>query len=300
MNEKPAMVSGDRYFGGLFRFFFRAVRKHLLVVILFPPAAMALAFFLVKGLPPVYAAQASVRIGRVDGVEAIGLQAAVSRVNSQPFKQRVLQAINASAAENDRIPQSVVDNLTVRAEIPDTLAVSIRGPVASQIRRVVDAMVSLLNEEQEKVQGPLVADINAQLAASDADIAGLLEARTSLSALAKAVSASQSDDAISATMRRVWLMDMVSRNEQRLATATAERRALAARLSVWRTYPTALMDGVFVSPDPVSPRPVMTAILAGVVMLAAALAYALLRDGARRVAVSWKRSQSAGELSNRG
>jgi uncharacterized protein involved in exopolysaccharide biosynthesis len=181
------------------------------------------------------------------------------------------------------VPPGVVDSLTARPETSDTIALGLRGPTAQQLRQVVEATVTLMNEEVEKVRAPLVADINAQLAASDTNIARLLEARETLSSLTKAMSVSQSDDATSVILRRVWLSDMVSRNEQRLAEATAARQALAARLSTWRTYPTSIVDEVVVSQNPISPRPTMAMSLAAAIAFAAALVYALIREGSRRV-----------------
>jgi len=115
--------------------------------------------------------------------------------------------------------------------------------------------------------------------------------KASLAALTKVVPKSQSEEL--ATMRKVWLADLLMRNEQRLAGVTAERRAQAARLSPARNYPTTMQDDVFVSPTPLAPRPVTTAILAGLVIFAAGLVYALIREGARKPR---KAPETAGDI----
>lgn len=276
------MLPGDQYLGGLLMFFLDATRRHLLVIVIGPLVAMLIAFAFAKYLPPTYAGQGNVRMGRVDGAEAFSLQAAVSRVNSQAFKQSLLDALNASAAESGRVSEGAVESLSARAETSDTMSLAARAAAAKDILRIVQLTVKLLNEEQERIQAPLVADINAQLASIDANIASLREMRESLSSLTKAVSESQSGDAASAALRGVWLSELISRNEQRLAEARAERYRQTVRLSPRQTYPVRILDEVVVSPTPISPRPLRITFFAGGIALVAAFIYALIREGARR------------------
>jgi hypothetical protein len=282
MSDVRSMIPGDQYLGGVLMFFCRAVRKHLLLVILLPLAAMAIAYFAAPHLPPLYTAQGSIRIGRVDGTDAMSVQNAVARLISQSFKQRLARAMNLPTAEHDRSAQLVLGSLTAKPEMSDTLAVSVRALTEQQARQAVDATIGLLNEEQDKIRGPVTADINAQIAIRDASIAIALEMRDSLSALEKDEPKVASGDPTSMALRRVWLSDLLSRNEERLATARTERQALAARLGTTRTYPTALVEDVLVSPTSSSPRPVTLMIFAGFAAFVAALVYALTRGATRR------------------
>ncbi len=91
MSDARSMISGDQYLGGLLMFFWRAVRRHLFLVLLLPLVAMAVGYFTALQLPPVQVAQGHIRLGRMDGAEATSLLGAVSRVNSPSFKQRIVE-----------------------------------------------------------------------------------------------------------------------------------------------------------------------------------------------------------------
>jgi hypothetical protein len=277
MSDARGVISGDQYLGGLVGFFCRSIRQHWPFAMLLPLVAMAAAYFAALQLPPVYVAQGSIRLGRLDGAEAVSLLGAASRISSLSFKQRVVRSMNLPGAEAERPAQLIFGSLTVRQETPDTVAVTVRAVTDRQARDAVDIAVGLLNEEQRKIREPLEADIREQLAASDAAIANLLEARDSLSALAKEESKAAPGDPASATLRRVWLSDLDSRNEQRLAAARAERHTLATRLAVWRTYPTALVDEVFVSPSFAFAPPATVAIFTGVIIFLGFLLSAAFR-----------------------
>jgi hypothetical protein len=276
MSAEQSLISGDRYLGGLLVFLLQAVRKYLLLVILLPLVVMASAFFIARHLAPVYGVQAGIRIGRVDGAESLSPQAAASRINSLAFKQRVLQSMNIPSGDG-QLGRLVSAGLAARQETSDVVAVGARGSTTQQVRQVLDITVQLLNEEQQRVGGPLLADIKEQLATSDANIASLLQARESLTTLTKSLEV-PTGDAAAASFRAVWLLDLVSRSELRLDAARAERRALASRLGSWRTYPSALVDGAFVTPVNVAPRAMAIAVVAGMLTLLICILFVLMRQ----------------------
>ncbi|MGY2905019.1 hypothetical protein [Bradyrhizobium sp. URHC0002] len=262
MSGPPATVPGDQYLVGLYMFFYRAIREHLLLTIVLPLVAMASAYLATRQLPAVYTAQGNVRIGRVDGTETVSVMGVVSRLNSPSFKHRVIEAMGLPPVASDRTAHLIFQSLAAKQETADTLAVTVRATDAQQARAAVASVVRLLDDEQRKITEPLEADIKAQLATIDATITGLLETRDSLSALIKENAEGVSIDPTSLVMRRVWLADLISRNEQRLTAAKAERHALSAKLGAWKTYPTTLLDNVFVLPG-FALRPATMALLAG-------------------------------------
>jgi hypothetical protein len=282
MSAERAPISADRYVGGLLLFFYQTVRRHLVLVILLPVAAAVLAFAIARQLPPTYGAQASIRLGRIDGGELMSPQGAVTWIISSTFKQRVVQAMNLPVGGSDGAAQLIAGSLTARPETADTVAVTVRAPTVQQVRQALDVAVQLLNEEQDRIRQPLMADINEQLANIDANIVSLSEIRDSLSAAAKVIPAEvQSTDPASGRLRTVWLLDLVSRNQQMLTSAKVERRAVEARLRPWKTYPTTLQDGAFLSANVVSASPARIAIVAGLAMLLACILYALIREPRR-------------------
>lgn len=269
------MISAERYLGGMLLFLYRAVRRHLFLMILLPAAAAATAFIVAKQLPPVYSVQANVRTGRIDTAELMSPSSAAARINSATFKQRVLSVMNAPAG--DRSAGLISGSLAARADASDMLIVSVRAATGQEARQALDATVQLLNEEQDKIREPLAADINEQLATIDANIANLTKIQNTLTGLTSTVSETQAGDPASAAFRMLWLLDLTSRNEQSLGGAKAERRAVVLRLSSSRTYPTEVVDGAFVQPAQVSPRPAMFAVLAAIAALLACIVYALMR-----------------------
>jgi hypothetical protein len=262
MSVSPNAVPGDQYLGGLFMFLCRAIREHLFLTVLLPLVAAAIAYVAVLQLPPVYTAQGNVRIGRVDGTEAASITGAVSRVNSLSFKNHLIDAMGLRPVAGDRAAQMIFQSLAAKQEAADTLAVTVRATGAQQARDAAATAVRLLDEEQRKLREPLEADIKEQLAINDATITGLLETKDTLAALVKENPQGASVDPTALVLRSVWLADLVSRNEQRLAAAKAERHVLKAKLGVGKTYPTTLLDDVFVSSG-VALRPVAMALLAG-------------------------------------
>jgi hypothetical protein len=261
MSGPPASVPGDQYLGGLFMFLYRAIREHLLLTIVLPLVAITIAYLAAQQLPAVYSAQGSIRIGRVDGAEApVG---AVTRINSLSFKQRLVQVMSLPSSDSSRPAQLIFASLAAKQETADSVAVTVRAATSQQARDALAAVVGLLNEQQQRTLGPLEADIKERLAAYDATIAGLLATRESLSVLAKDDPKEVPTDSASAALHRIWLLDLLSRNEQRLNQASAERRALAARVSALSTYPAALLDDAFVSKGFTIARPVTIAVFAG-------------------------------------
>jgi hypothetical protein len=276
MSVPPSTVPGDQYLGGLFMFISRAIREHLFLTVVLPLIAMAVAYVAALQLPSVYTAQGSIRMGKVDGAEATSLLGAVFRINSIPFRQRVIRAMNAAAVDGNRPGHLILGSLTARQETTDTLALSARATTPEQARAAVAAAVDLLNEEQRKALEPLEAHIKQQLATNDETITGLLGTGESLSALAKEDQKGTLGDPAAGAMRRIWLADLVSRNEQRLVAARAERHALSARLGAWRTYPAVLLDGAFVSRGFAFAKPVTIAIFAGTAVFLTSLLGVLL------------------------
>jgi hypothetical protein len=279
MSASPSTVPGDQYLLGLLMFLCRTIRANLFLTVLLPLASITIAYIAAQRMPIVYTAQASIRIGKVDGAEAISLMGAVSRINSVSFKQRVVQGMNFPAAEGTRPAQLIFGSLTAKQETAaDTVGVSVQATTAQQARDIMAVAAALLNEEQRKIQEPLETNITEQLATYDATISSLLEARDSLAALTKEDTKASSGDPVLVSLRRVWLSDLVSRNEQRLAAARSERHALSARLGGWRTYPTTVVDELFVSSGFAHARPATIAFIAGAVVFLTFISRAMLRE----------------------
>lgn len=278
MSEDRGAISGDLYLGGLLTFFFWTIRRHLLLVIVPPLTVMAIVFSTALQLTPVYTAQVNVRIGKVDGAEARSVPAVGVRIDSPAFKTRVLDVMNLPPDDPSR--PVIFDSLATRPETADLMTISVNADSSERLRQALDTTVRLLKEEQERNQQSFSSNIQAQLSVVDANVSRLEEIQRSLLGIAKSsvtgtASDSQPSDPSSRTLGALLLSDLTARNGQALFDARIRREALAERISPWKTYPTAAVDDVYVSPTPVFPRPVRMTVIAGLVGLLAALLCAL-------------------------
>lgn len=291
MSVSPSAVPGDQYLGGMVMLLYQTIRAHFFLVVALPLIAAIIVYFGALQLPTVHKAQGSIRIGKMDGEDAMSVATATSRINSPSFKQRVVQSMNLPVADGGRSAQVILRSLTAKQDPPESIAAGVNATTAEQARGVLVATVGLLNEEQSRIWGPLEADIREELAATDASFASLQTIKQSLSEMVKEEPKEPSGDLASAMLHRLWLADLISRNEQRLAAVTAERRVLTAKLSPSRTYSTALADDVFVSSEFAVARPSTIAILAGALVFLVCLIGVLLRG---RGVPRWDRPQATG------
>jgi hypothetical protein len=133
MSGQQDLISGDRYLSELLLFFLRAVRKYLLLVVLLPPVAAALAFFIARQLSPVYGAQASIPIGRVDGSEFLSSQAATARINSRAFREHVGRSMSVPPGDDQAAGRLPV-GLAAQPESSDSVAGGAPAATPQQVR----------------------------------------------------------------------------------------------------------------------------------------------------------------------
>jgi hypothetical protein len=274
MPVSPATVPAGEYIGGLGAFLYRVIREHVLLLTALPLVAMAIAYFAAQRIPPVYTAQGSVLIGRLEGMDIPA--GAPSRINSLPFKQHLLRTLGPLSG-GGKAGQLIFSSLAAKQETADTVAVTVRAVTEQQARDALTAVVSLLNEQQQKAKAALEADVGVRVAAQDQMIAGLVASKESLSAVGREDAKDATVDPAPAALRKIWLMDMSLRNDEQLNKAMAERRALLARIGGPDTHPAALLDDVYLSTASTLGSPVMVAILSGGAVFSLLLLAMLLR-----------------------
>ncbi|MCK1594673.1 hypothetical protein [Bradyrhizobium sp. 164] len=274
MSSDQIRTSSGEYLGGMLVFVGRAVRPRIFAIVSVTLAVMLVVFLVDRMLPAGYVASANVRLGRVDGAEVVPVQAAALQVNSLPFKRRLVTAMNLRAENNDRDRQQILDSLSVRPQASDVFSLTVRAGTEERAREALQAAVRQLSEGQDKLRNDLLSELNAQIALVDANIANLTKIRETL-ASPNSLDPEVSKDAAALMLRRVWVLDLISKNEERLAAALGERRALATRIGPTKTYPTTLSEDVTIIQ--VSPQPTRHAMFAGAIALLAMLLYAIIR-----------------------
>lgn len=274
MSNVQPQISILEYFGGLSTFLDRSVRKRLGTIAIGTLAVMFAVFLVSKMAPATYTATASVRLARVDGADLMTPQATAAQMSQRSFLVRALSASDAVAGPDDRGRNLILDSFNARPNVADALTLVVTAASEKQARDALEAAVNELNKEQEKLRSALVSELSAQLALEDENIVSLTRIRESL-ATGDSISPSAPGDASALVLRRVWLLDLTTKNEERLAAANAGRRKLVSRMGPTKTYPASLSEDVTVVQS--SPRPIRHAILAGAIALLALLVYAMIR-----------------------
>ncbi len=276
MVERLIELDG-RYFGGLFAFFYRAIRPRLLLAIAAALVAMIIAYVLTPRPVSIYGAKASVRLGRLAGSEIMSTNATVALVNSLSFKQRLLQSINLPE-KDDRAVRVISDSLRAVLDTSDTIVIEVSALEEQQARDAIGAVVPLLNDEQDRMRQPVLNDINAQIAETKEDISEIKQIQQNIRALIGTPSPAASSSDVGKGADQAQLFDTLSRNEQSLVNLRASLRDLISRATPEKTYKAAVVGDIVVSPAPLSPRSSRVAILAGLLTFVGFLLYGLLRQ----------------------
>lgn len=273
MRDPTASISTVTYLGGMFNYLAGAVRFRLKAIVLTTLVVALVVFFLDWMRPVVYAAQGVVRLGRVDGADVAPISSIVLQMNSRSFKRRAFGS-DTSSGSDAKSRKLIHDSFNVRPATAEMLTMFVGAPNEQAASEALEAAVRTLNSDQEKIRAPLVAEINAQIALVDSNIASLTRVRESLASPDSAAPAPEAEPA-SIMLRRVWVLDLIARNEEKLMAATNDRRMLAERLGPSKSYPATLNDDVTIRQ--VSPMPLRHAIFAAALVLLIMLVYAMVR-----------------------
>ncbi len=274
MSEMRTRISIAAYVDELSTFLGRSVRTQLITIVSGTLAAMLIVFLVSQMLPATYTATTDVRLARIDGADLMTPQATAAKMNLRTFLARALDSAGPAEIRDSRGQRLILDSFNARPKTTDSLTLVVRAASEQQARNALEAAVRQLNNDQEKLRSPLLSELGAELAAADANIASLTRIRESL-ATTDSITPSSGDPAALA-LRRVWLLDLTARNDEKLAAALAERRALAAKIGPTKTYPASLSDDD-VTTDQTSPQPIRHAIFAGAIALLAMVLYAMIR-----------------------
>jgi hypothetical protein len=263
-------VSVEEYLGGLVMLVYEASRRYLVWMLLSAfIVGLCAHFFSPRGVP-LYAGQASIQLGTVDGKPLAITNRAVADVNAEEFRKLVVGALGTGDA---RTLQIVSDSLNARPETSETIALNVRAPTEQLVRQAVDAAVRFLGEKQQKQRDQALAELNAKLAVVDAYLDGLSKMETQLRTLHKAPGAADAASTPAAdsppSVADVWLLDLTGENLQRQTSARSDRLELETRMRAPMTCPTRIAeDGLKVSEVAGPGRPWRTSLLAsGITML---------------------------------
>ncbi|WBL76445.1 hypothetical protein I3J27_25890 [Bradyrhizobium xenonodulans] len=273
MRDTTTSISTVAYIGGMFSFLARSVRFRLKTVVLTTLLAAVVVFVGDWMRPVVNAAQGVMRVGRIDGADVAPMSSIVLQMNSTSFKRRAFAGADASAGGDAKSRKLILDSFEVRPATAELLTLFVGAANEQAAAEALQAAVRTLNADQEKIREPKLAEINIQVGLVDSNIASLTRVREAL-ASPGSIAPESANDPASVMLRRVWVLDLIARNEEKLAAATNDRRALAERIGLSKTYPATLSDDVTIRQ--ISPSPLRHAIFAAAIVLVIMLVYAMV------------------------
>lgn len=231
-------------------------------------AALVLVFLVLK---PEWEAVALVQIGQIGqlgrGSALIEpVPRVVARVSSGGFQRAVLASIGTSNSENNQ--EAALYRRSIKVTAPantiDLVQVKVRGYSPQQADRLIAATVAYLRKVHEKLAASSILRLKQQLAKLDAQIA---EIQAERAGMLKKFDAKKIGTPAERFMEGIVLDNIVVQLDATLRGLDRTRMAYDEQLSPERTYPTSLVENVYVSPKPVFPKKALTVTLAGVLAL---------------------------------
>jgi hypothetical protein len=282
MGQPSGAVSMDRYLGGLLMVLYKSGRRYFVFMVLSALIVGAVVYFFSPRGVPVYGSAAQIQLGAVAGTTLISAETATATINAPAVRQQLAQSASPADASSASL---IADSLTARLDSGDLITVGVRAFEEQPARRAIEAIVRLLREKEDKLSGPAVADLNDQVANTDAYIASLSKIQEKLASLSKAAASdgTQPSDGAPPSLAAVSLLDLNARNAMELHKSKSERLDLQERLGPTKTYPVKIVDDSKVTLVAGPGRPWRTAALAVVITLVGFLIFAL--TSTRRVAV---------------
>jgi hypothetical protein len=282
MGQLRGSVSVDGYLGGLLMVLYKSSRRYPALMVLSALIVGAAVYFFSPRAVPVYGGAAQIQLGAVAGATLISAETATATINAPAFRQKLAQS--ASPADASSASQ-IAESLAARLDSGDLITVGVRAFEEQSARRAIEMIVRLLTEKEDKLGGPLVADLNEQVADLDAYIASLTKIQDEIASLSKAaaIDGTPAGDGASPSLTAVSLLGLTARNTMELHLAKSEKLDLQKRLGLMNTYPVRIVDDVSVSLVAGPGRPWRTAALAVVITVVGFLIFAL--TSARRPTV---------------
>lgn len=266
--------------------FVRILRENRIAVLAPTVIVAALAFVVGHLLPPTWEAIGVVQVGAVgqssvgQGVQLIESPVrAVERARMRVFQDAVLARLGIPQSETD--PQGRLYRGTARIkqlQSTDFLEIRLRAYSPVDARRWIDATVEQMAEAHRKLAEPTLDRLRTQLAETEAT---LLRLKTLREEIRSATTLRREIDPGERFAESVYNANLLVASESDIRKNEDLRSMLLEQLSATRTYPTALVDKVFVGDEPVSPRKILIVVVASLLGLFSGIALAYFLDGRR-------------------
>jgi capsular polysaccharide biosynthesis protein len=232
---------------------------------------------------PKWEATAVIQIGQV-GQSGVGQGSqlieppvrAIERMKMKSFEDDVLTRLKISSEEGNPMASLFRSTLALKAlGTTDLIQVKIRAHSREQAQSWANAVVDRLKDVHERLAQPTIDRLRKQQAELKKQMLIIEEERSSLLRIVSKSSETSGDSRFSANL---LLSNLLLQKNAELRDFEMRRLAADEQLTSVRTYPTSLIDRIYVPEKPASPKKLLVVILAAVLGFILGVIVALLRN----------------------
>lgn len=231
---------------------------------------------------PKWEATAVIQIGQV-GQSGIGQGSqliepsvrAIERMKMKSFENDVLISLKIPVEDENPLARLFRSTLSLKAlGTTDLIQVKVRGDSPDRAANWANAVVDRLKTVHERLAQPTIDRLRKQQAELTKQMKMIEEERVNLLKIVSKSGETSGDSRFSANL---LLSNLLLQKNAELRDFEMRRLAADEQLTAVRTYPSSLIDLVYVSETPVSPKKLLVIVLAAVLGLFLGVVVALSR-----------------------
>ena len=232
---------------------------------------------------PKWEATAVIQIGQV-GQSGVGQGSqliepplrAIERMKMKSFEDDVLTALKIPVESGDPVATLFRSTLSLKAlGVTDLIQVRVRAGSRDQAQTWANAVVDRLREVHERLAQPTIDRLRKQQSELKKQMRIIEEERTNLLKIVSKSSETSGDSRFSANL---LLSNLLLQKNAELRDFEMRRLAADEQLTSVRTYPTSLIDRIYVPENPASPKKLLIVMLAAVLGLILGIIVAFMRN----------------------
>lgn len=232
---------------------------------------------------PKWEATAVIQIGQV-GQSGVGQGSqliepplrAIERMKMKSFEDDVLTALKIPVEVDDPVAKLFRSTLSLKAlGATDLIQVKVRAVSRDQAQTWANAVVDRLREVHERLAQPTIDRLRKQQSELKKQMQIIEEERKNLLTIVSKSSETSGDSRFSANL---LLSNLLLQKNAELRDFEMRRLAADEQLTSVRTYPTSLIDRIYVPEKPASPKKLLIVMLSAVLGLILGVVVALLRN----------------------
>ena len=190
---------------------------------------------------------------------------AVERMKMKSFEDDVLANLKIPVGQGDSMAQLFRASLALKVlGTTDLIQVRVRGYTPEQAESWARAVVDRISMIHQSLTQPIIERLEKQLAELNKQMGSIDKERDNLSRIDSTSAARKGDGRFS---EELLLSNLLVQKNAELRDFEMRRLAINEQITFIRSYPTALVDRVYVPERPASPKRLLMLILAAIVGL---------------------------------